>query len=116
MENMFFLISVITILGGFSVAILAIVTNHKQKILLIEKNLVEEKKAHPGLRSGLTFALLGTFFLLLFWEWNSALSPVPWYTPGAFCLTLGLAQLLFYSLVRFDTRKDKKKIPKTMLS
>lgn len=111
MENMVFLISVITILGGFSIAVLAIMTNHKQKVLLIEKGLVREEKSHPGLRSGLTFTLLGIISLLLFRQWSSILGTMPWYTPGAILLALGLAQLGYYRLIRQDARKAAKKLP-----
>lgn len=109
MEDMFFLISVFTIFGGFSVAILAIVTDHKQKMLLIEKGLVDERKPLPGLRSGLTFSLLGSVCLLIFWEWRSVLGVIPWYSPGGVFLALGLAQLGFYTAMRRDTKKAEKR-------
>jgi len=111
MENMFFLISVLTILGGFVIAGLAIVTDHKQKMLMIEKGLIEEKKPLPGLRSGLTFTLLGCICLLIFWEWQSILGPIPWYSPGGVLLALGLAQLGYYGLMRKDMRRVEKKYP-----
>jgi len=108
MENMYFFIPVITILGGFTIAILTIFTDHKQKMLLIEKGLIEEKKPYPGLRSGLTFTLLGIIFLMIFQEWAASLQVIPWYSPGAVFLALGAAQLSYYILIKRDVRKLEK--------
>ncbi|NLT94324.1 MAG: hypothetical protein GXW85_02135 [Clostridia bacterium] len=111
MEYMFFLISVITIFGGFSVAILAIVSDHKQKMLLIEKGLIEQKKTLPGLRSGLLFSFLGTVFLLVFWEWRSMLGTIPWYSVGGILMAFGLAQLGYFIVLKREGRKSGKERP-----
>jgi hypothetical protein len=108
MENMFFLISVIIIFGGFSVAILSIVSDHKQKMLLIEKGLIEEKRALPGLRSGLVFSFLGGILLLVFWEWRSILGAIPWYSVGGILMAFGLAQLIYFIALKKDTKKYKR--------
>jgi drug/metabolite transporter (DMT)-like permease len=108
MEEMFFLISVLTIFGGFSVAILAIVSDHKQKMLLIEKGLIEEKKALPGLRSGLVFSFLGAILLLIFWEWRSILGIIPWYSAGGILLAFGLAQLIYFMALKRESKRPKR--------
>ncbi|KJS19452.1 MAG: hypothetical protein VR72_18560 [Clostridiaceae bacterium BRH_c20a] len=108
MESMYFITTIITIFGGFTIAILAILTDHKQKMLLIERGLIEEKKPYPGLRSGLTFTLLGIISLLIFRSWTSIFQVIPWYSPGAVFLAFGVAQLSYYFLIKRDANKLDK--------
>lgn len=97
--NLFLLL--VPIIGGLSIAIIAIVTDHKQKILMIQKGLNINSYCQPGLRSGLTFTFLGTALTLLMINMGNFFG-VPWYAPGIILITLGMAQLLFYFLSKKD--------------
>ncbi|KJS86025.1 MAG: hypothetical protein JM58_07590 [Peptococcaceae bacterium BICA1-8] len=108
MESMYFIITIIVIVGSFTIAILTILTDHKQKMLLIEKGQIEEKKPFPGLRSGLTFTLLGIISLVIFQGWAGSFQIIPWYSPGVVFLALGVSQLSYYYLIKRDAHKLEK--------
>ncbi|MFZ7104792.1 MAG: hypothetical protein ACOWWO_19320 [Peptococcaceae bacterium] len=106
MEYLTLAVPVVAVLGGLFIAVIAILTDHKQKMFMIEKGIAENNYSSPGLRSGLTFSFLGGALIFVFRNLAGLLG-IPWYAPGAILIALGIAQLIFYLINRKDMREFK---------
>ncbi|MFZ5943969.1 MAG: hypothetical protein ACOYVD_07645 [Bacillota bacterium] len=93
-------IPVLAILGGLTIAIIALVTDHKQKILIIERGVDNLGYSSPGLRSGLTFSFLGVAFIYFFNDYEKL---------GGLLMVFGLSQLIYFLVERKERKLLHKK-------
>jgi hypothetical protein len=93
-----YVIPIVAIVMGLSVAILAVWTEHKKDMALIEKGLYQPSKPGPRGQGTLLWGLLLTFAGMAFVIASARLSDGDLLLPGLWAMGVGLA-LLIYSLI-----------------